>query len=116
MNSSIWIKNIYSIIKEISDKEFQERVWIKGLGPEVSSYTETMSRLYDDFKFDFFLESNLGFSVLLRNQLKDLNTKLNNYVDKDSDKEILEDQNWLEITECAKKIVSMFLSEKLVVD
>jgi len=44
--------NVYqymeSCLKELSDIEFQKRIWIRGEGPEVSSYVEVVCQLFDD--------------------------------------------------------------------
>lgn len=110
MDNLKWIQNIYSFIKEISDKDFQEKIWVKGLGPEVSSYAELRCSLYDDFNFELFLESHLKLNLPfnLYNDLLSLNSKLINYKEKGSDKEIIEDVKWLEIVECAKKVTLLF--------
>ena len=39
-------------LQYLSDADFQERVWVKGLGPEVSSFTEAVCGLYDDSGLD----------------------------------------------------------------
>lgn len=41
-------QNIKSCLKELSDIEFQKRVWLRGEGPEVSSYVEVVCQLFDD--------------------------------------------------------------------
>ena len=48
MESDLWLKKMGDVLREFSSREFQERVWLKGLGPEVSSYEEAMCRLFDD--------------------------------------------------------------------
>ncbi len=41
-------RRIESCLKELSDINFQKRVWVKGEGPEMSSYTEVVCQLFDD--------------------------------------------------------------------
>jgi hypothetical protein len=36
------------IIKDISDKEYQKRVWIRGEGPEVDDFDETVCNFFQD--------------------------------------------------------------------
>ncbi|MEA5470555.1 hypothetical protein [Spirulina sp. 06S082] len=58
-------KNIQTILKEFADAEFQERVWVRGEGEEVSNWTEAMCKLFDDYQFDDFLDKSwpkLGLS------------------------------------------------------
>ena len=35
-------------ISHISDKQYQQRVWILGKGPEVDDFTETVCHFFDD--------------------------------------------------------------------
>ena len=41
-------QQVKSCLKELSDRPFQERVWVKGDGPEKSSYVEVVCQLFDD--------------------------------------------------------------------
>ena len=77
------IKNIYRCIKELSDLNLQKKLWLNenndtGL---ISSYSELLSSLYDDFDFD---NKELTFmykyfkSVFL-NKKTDLNLLINKY-------------------------------------
>jgi hypothetical protein len=46
-----WIVNEYlGMIFDISDKEYQKRVWIRGEGPEVMDYGETVC-FFGDYEF-----------------------------------------------------------------
>jgi hypothetical protein len=44
-----WLAAIAQVVNEFSSQEFQERVWLKGAGPEVSSYEEAACRFFDDY-------------------------------------------------------------------
>ena len=35
-------------LRQLADRSFQERVWVRGEGPEVSSYVEMVCQLFDD--------------------------------------------------------------------
>lgn len=52
------LRRIQKIIYIFGDNLFQERVWLLGIGPEVSSYEENRSQLYDDLDFEDFLENH----------------------------------------------------------
>lgn len=41
-------------IEEFADREFQQRVWIEGRGPEVSSYNEAICGVFDDHMIEDF--------------------------------------------------------------
>ena len=40
------LKDFLRLISDISDKEFQMRVWIKGIGPECIDFDETCERFF----------------------------------------------------------------------
>jgi len=46
--NNITYSHIEQCLKELSDSEFQQRVWLRGEGPEVSSYSEVVCQLFDD--------------------------------------------------------------------
>ena len=46
------VEQILRTIEIFSDREFQERIWRLGLGPEVSSYDEEMCGFFDDVEGD----------------------------------------------------------------
>lgn len=48
---------------ELASTAFQERVWVRGEGPEVSSYVEVVCQLFDDTGLGDILESGLGSDV-----------------------------------------------------
>ena len=45
-----WLEIVRPVIQDFSDRMFQERAWFNR-GPEVSSPTELISNLLDDFSF-----------------------------------------------------------------
>lgn len=42
------LENFLETIEGISDKEYQKRIWIKGKGPEVDDFDETVCHFFDD--------------------------------------------------------------------
>ena len=53
MGKTKWLKAILQCLIELSDKEFQYRVWFNGENaPESSSFNELMCRLFDDYDFE----------------------------------------------------------------
>jgi len=47
-----WVDAIVKTLEEFSSEEFQERVWLRGDGPQVSSYEEAVNRFFDDYDAD----------------------------------------------------------------
>ncbi len=107
------LEEIYSRIVEISDKDIQRKMWLNenndiGL---ISSFDELMCSLFDDFDFDKFVDyraKELGIldSVIL--ELKILRDMLNNYQEKESHIEIIEDEEWENVSLQARKIVKIW--------
>lgn len=108
---NVHIVNIYNDIKEISDIDYQKRAWCNNSKYECSYYIEIMCRLFDDDNFDMFIDNNAkdyGFDssfIVLLNQLRNM---LNNYIEKNSDIEIITDPKWIKIALHAKKIICLW--------
>lgn len=107
------IQNIYENLLELSNINLQKEIWLnientKGL---VSSYAELMNRLYDDDSFDLFIDKRaleLGIGSNLIAQLNHLRSLLNHYNEKTTDAEIINDQNWIHISNQASLIVEIW--------
>lgn len=53
-----WSMNTLSAVYAVSDKEYQKRVWIKGIGPECDSFDETSECILGD-AWDILQEHHL---------------------------------------------------------
>lgn len=53
----IYKEKIIELLRELSDHAFQRRVWLASSGPEVSSFTEAVSGLFDDTGLGDVLDS-----------------------------------------------------------
>jgi len=114
-NPNIWRENIYNALKNLSDIEYQKLTWL-GKHPEsISSFTETLATLYDDFDFDRYIqyyESINGRNEIYTN-FSELNKMIANYQDFGYDTEmkfeghqiILKDPKWIKITKKAQEII-----------
>lgn len=104
------IESIYRMIIELSDLSLQRKLWLNenndtGL---ISSYTELMCSLFDDFNFDDFIDnraSKIGLSNAAIFELNKLRELLNSYNEKDSDEEIINDPKWKKVVEQAKVVI-----------
>ncbi len=56
MDMKTWSAEIKGVFSEIGDEEFHRKYWILGDAKIVSSFEETINRLFDDLNFDEFLE------------------------------------------------------------
>jgi hypothetical protein len=106
-NPNIWKKNIYDSLKNLSDIELQKLTWLGKHPKYISSFTEIISVLYDDFDFERYIqyyESKYGMDDLYKS-FCELNNSINSYQELESDELILKDPNWIKITKKAKEIV-----------
>ena len=76
-------KDIYSRIIELSDLGLQIKLWLNQENDTdlISSYSELMCSLFDDFNFDDFVDtppSEFGFSESVVFELRKLRGLLNN--------------------------------------
>lgn len=104
------IGSVYKMIIELSDLSLQRKLWLNenndtGL---ISSYTELMCSLFDDFNFEDLIDnraSKIGLSNSVIFELNKLRELLNNYNEKDSDEEIISDPEWGKVVEQAKTVI-----------
>jgi hypothetical protein len=109
MDVNRWKQNIYEALADIASREYQESTWFGG-SDRISSPEEVYCTLFDDFAFDDFLESE--FSNLSENQTyngKILGEKMSFFFGESEDylkpKEVIDDPNWIEIRDIARKII-----------
>lgn len=101
------VRNIYLTIIELSNLSLQRQLWLNESNDTglISSYFELMCSLFDNFGFDDFVNdgaTKMGLPNSLIFELDKLRELLNNYIEKESDKEIINDREWRKIVEQAK--------------
>lgn len=100
------IETFVRIMKYISDKEYQKRVWIRGEGPEVDDFDETVCHfsqegdgIIDKYK-DFGLTENQCQALKkFRGQFKAF------YDEHDLPEEFINTPEWERIMEMAKEVL-----------
>ena len=55
MDRETWLRRILDATRDLADERYQERVWVRGEGPEVDSSTEALIRLIDDYDLAAFI-------------------------------------------------------------
>lgn len=115
-NPTTWKNNIFEAIKDLSEIELQKSTWSGKHLKFISSFTETLARLYDDLDFERYIEY-LKF-VNNENSLLNLFIELNKMITYYKDfgyeiemktggyKMILEDEKWIAITQKASEIIN----------
>lgn len=101
----VWEKNLFNAIKDVSDIDFQRKAWI-GKDPQyISSFSEVISILYDDFDFERYIQyyKSIKGEDTLHKLLSELDQMINEYEAPETDELILADPRWIEITNKAKE-------------
>lgn len=104
------IENIYRMVVQLANISLQRKLWLNEYNDTglISSFNELMSSLFDDFGFDDFIDNRaakIGLSNSLIIELNKLRELLNNYVEKESDEEIINDPEWKKNIEQAKIVI-----------
>ena len=107
---------ILQCLKELSDIEHQKRVWIRGEGAEVSSYSELSCQLYDDTLLGDLLEK-ASVVPLFSKEIDSILNRLSITLDKidgSLDAEtIIQHPRWkqvLSLSEEAHRLIDQFLN------
>jgi hypothetical protein len=69
MDRETWLRRILEATRDLADERYQERVWVRGEGPEVDSSTEAICRLVDDCDLPTFLAEAAKKAWLSKSQL-----------------------------------------------
>lgn len=107
------LKSFLETVHEISDPSFQERVWVKGIGPECSSFEEAIC-IYFDYNESIIKDYKLfGLSDLQLETLQEFDKKLRSFCDivpeiVDEKKEILPNPEWHKIQHLAQNTLKTF--------
>ena len=115
------------VIRDISDLNYQHKLWIEGIPGLLGSWEETMCSFFDDADIDEFLkdltpESNpeFGLSAHQIEELWKLRNIMNNYSDATpkymNPREVLKDPRWHEVVECAKETLKSFQDYRVPAD
>lgn len=115
MDRQTWLANILSAIRDLADADYQERVWVRGEGPEVDSSTEAVCRLWDDYDLPGFLSDGRRKHWLSNEQLAALRAfeaALGGYLacdgDQGDDAARIASPEWQELRERARSTLAAF--------
>ena len=116
-NPNIWRDNIYSALKDLSDIEYQKLTWLGKHPKYISSFTETLARVYDDFDFERYIQyyESINGKNKIYIAFSELDKMIDDYqkIGYETEKQtegsqlILKDPNWIKITEKAKEIIEL---------
>jgi hypothetical protein len=112
LNKKQILKTFLDTIFEISDLEFQDRIWIKGLGPECSSFDEAICHFFDDGESIFNNYKSFKITTVQYQKILCLKNKLRNFCDANPirihEEEIIFDPEWIEIRKIAADVLKAF--------
>jgi len=102
-------------VSNISDKEYQKRVWIRGEGPECDDFTETVCHFFDDgdpiienYKDFEITDSQYVLLTKFRDEFRGFSRKY------DFPQEFIDTPEWAKIMKLAKEILKAFNYQKNV--
>ena len=107
------INTLLRIIDHISDREYQERVWIRGEGPEVDDFDETCCNFFPEG--DDVIEKYIDFGITESQHqvLKMFRDKFRAFSDEnDLPEEFIDAPEWAEIMNSAKDVLKAFNYQK----
>ena len=114
MDRETWLKRILDATRDLADERYQERVWVRGEGPEVDSGTEALIRLIDDYDLATFLAEAAKNAWVSNEQLaalRSLDAALARYAADDQggdDAARTATREWLRMRELAKATLDTF--------
>lgn len=113
MDPKTWQDVILSIIRNLADQDYQERVWVRGIGPEMDSLTEAYCRLFDDNDFEGFISYCASDAMISEHTLsrpQELRDALNSFEfdENQPDAIAINTSGWHKICELAKETLSDF--------
>lgn len=111
------LKAVLEVVSEFADREFQVRVWLKGAGPEVSSFDEAVCRFFDDYDAVGLISALETTHDIRRDQveaLKKFSDELRIFAasvpDYSGADKILRDPQWESLRQLAENVLSRFHS------
>lgn len=101
------------IIDHISDKEYQKRVWIRGEGPEVDDFDETVCHFSQEGDGVIEKYRDFGLTEYQCQLLKRFREQFKIFSDEnDLPEEFIDTPEWAKIVKLAKEVLKSFNYQK----
>ena len=103
------LKGFIDIFTRISDKAFQKRIWIRGEGPEVDAFDDTVCDFF--VECDSILENykDFGITETQYELLKKFRDEFEAFSDEhDWPEEFIDTPEWASIIDLAKNVLNAF--------
>ena len=93
----------------IADKEYQKRVWIRGEGPEIDDFDETVCRYSNAADLLFERHKNCDISAIQMHLIRKLHQQFEKFwKNNDFPQQFIDTPEWTHITELAKEVLRAF--------
>jgi hypothetical protein len=103
------LKELQRDIFHISDKEYQQRVWIRGEGPECDNFDEVVCRYSNTMDSIFEEHEAYGISEIQLSLLKEFHKEFKKFwQENDLPQLFIDTPEWTKITEMAQNILKIF--------
>ena len=104
---------VVDCLRDLSDPDFQNRVWIRGEGPEVSSFVETVCELFDDSGLGTALEKGTCvYDEDIDSKLNKLSEMLDDIDTQEDIKRVVTSKKWTRIIKLSGELRTMILTIK----
>ncbi len=105
------LANLLALVRDISDKAYQIRVWIEARGPECQDYDEVVNNLFDEADGIIAAYQDFGLSEKQCKTLREFREAFENFNDEDRpylEKDFIDTPEWAEIINMAKDVLKAF--------
>ena len=98
-----------SILDNISDKDYQKRIWIRGEGPEVDDFDETCCHFFQEGEGIIEEYKDFGLTEYQYEMLKKFRDQFEIFSDAhDFPEEFIDTPEWAKIMEMAEDVLQAF--------
>lgn len=103
------VAGIKSCLRELSDLEFQRRVWVKGSDTEASSFNEVVCQLFDDYGLEELLQKKdqIVFTKEIDSLLRKISSLIDSIDDGLSQEKIIKLPIWKDVLYNSSKVLEL---------
>jgi len=109
INRNQLLNGLLDDIADVSDKEYQRRIWIRSEGPECDDFTEIICRYSSSADIIFENYKTYGISEIQLQVLKQFHEAFKKFwANNDLPQLFIDTPEWTKITLMAKKVLEVF--------
>jgi len=103
------LEEFLKIMRIVSDKNYQKRIWIEGRGPEVHSFDEAVCDFFDLGEYIFANPQSYSLTDEQVKLLAEFRKQFETFADENDFPEIfIETTEWAKIMDSAKEVLKAF--------